>query len=148
MDSGGLMYFSLPGICSQASSPASSPLGLSLDQSFIEAFIPTEEAQSTAAGEIVVNATATGGTPPYSFSWTLTRESDDDNAFSINMGTTDRVTWDDAVITTTYTGPPDFEQDPPGNLPPTPASYSIFCVVTDDNGDQEGAGMSIDVQAE
>ena len=143
------MYFSLPGICSQASSPAGpAPLGLSLDESFIEVFIPTEEAQSSNEGEIVVNATATGGTPPYSFSWTLTRESDDDNAFSINMGTTDRPTWEDAIITTTYQGPPDFEQDPPTNLPPSPASFSISCVVTDDNGDQAGSGMSIDAQAE
>lgn len=142
------MYFSLPGICSQASSPASSPLGLSLDQSFIEAFIPTEETQSTAVGEIQVVAEASGGTPPYTYSWVLNRESDDDDAFSINMGTTDGRIWEDAVITTTYTGPPDFEQDPPGNLPPTPASYSIFCVVTDDNGDSEGVSVSIDVSAE
>ena len=142
------MYFSLPGICSQASSPASSPLEVSLDQSFIEAFIPTEETQSTAVGEIQVAATATGGTPPYTYSWVLNRESDDDNAFSINMGTTNKSAWDDAVITTTYTGPPDFSQDPPGNLPPTPASYSIFCVVTDDNSDSAAAGMGIDVSAE
>ena len=145
------MYFSLPGICSQASSPAGpAPLGLSLDESFIEVFIPTEETQSTIEGEIVVNATVTGGTPPYSFSWVLNRESDDDNAFSINMGTTNNADgrWNDAIITTTYTGPPDFEQDPPGNLPPSPASYSIFCIVTDDNGDSESTGMSIDVQAE
>lgn len=143
------MYFSLPGICSQASSPAGpGPLGLSLDESFIEVFIPTEESQSSNEGEIVVNAEATGGTPPYSFSWTLQRESDDDNAFSINMGTTDRTTWDDAIITTTYQGPPDFEQDPPTNLPPSLASFSVFCVVTDDNGDVASAGMSVDAQAE
>lgn len=136
------------GCTQQGASPASSPLGLSLDESFIEVFIPTEESQSSNEGDIYVTATPSGGTPPYSFSWTLARESDDDNAFSINMGTTDSDIWPDAIITTTYQGPPDFEQDPPTNLPPTPASFAIFCVVTDDNGDQASAGMSIDAQAE
>ena len=64
------------------------------------------------------------------------------------MGTTDEDRWADAIITNTYQGPPDFEQEPPTNLPPTPAAYSVFCVVTDDNGDTASAGMGIDVSAE
>ena len=134
------------GCIQQGSGPA--PLSLSLDVSFIEIFLVTEESQSSPEGEISVTATASGGTPPYSYCWVLNRESDDDNAFTLNMGTTNDARWSDAIITTTYQGPPDFEQDPPTNLPPTPASFSISCVVTDDNGDQAGSGMSIDAQAE
>lgn len=134
------------GCAQQGSGPA--PLSISLDESFVEIFLVTEESQSSPEGEISITATASGGTPPYSYSWVLNRESDDDNAFTLNMGTTNSDRWSDAIITTTYQGPPDFEQDPPTNLPPSPASYSVFCVVTDANGDQENAGMGIDASAE
>ena len=143
------MYLGVAGACAeQAANAGPGPLGLSLDESFIEIFLVTEEAQSSNEGEIVVTASATGGTSPYSFSWLLNRESDDDDAFSINMGTTNDARWEDAIITTTYLGPPNFATEPPSNLPPTPASFSIFCVVTDDNGDQASASMTIDATAE
>jgi len=133
------------GCAQQGSGPA--PLEVELSEDFIEISIFTEESQSTNPGDIEVNCIPTGGTQPYQFQWVLNRESDDDNAFSINMGTTNQSKFL-PTLTTTYTGPPDFTQIPPGNLPPTPADFSIFCIVTDDNGVQESAGMGINVSAE
>lgn len=134
------------GCAQQGSGPA--PLEVELDQNFIESNIFTEEGdQSTNPGDIEVNCFPSGGTQPYQFQWVLNRESDDDNAFSINMGTTNQSKFQ-PTLTTTYTGPPDFEQDPPANMPPSPAEFSIFCLVTDDNGVQASSGMSISVTAE
>lgn len=134
--------------CAQQGSSGSSPLEVELDQSFIQIDLFTEESQSSEPGQIEVTANAIGGTPPYSYLWSINRETDDDNAFSINMGTTNQDRWGDAIASTTYQGPPDFTQIPPGNLPPNPASYSIVCAVTDSLGDQVVGSMAIDVSAE
>ena len=140
------MYIALTGTAAQGS--GSGPLGLSLDETFIELSIPTEESQTSASGEIVVTATATGGTPPYEYAWSVFRFEDPSSAFTHNIGTTDEAMWGDATITTSYQGPPNFEVDPPTNLPPDPASYTMVCVVTDDNGDTAGATMDLSVTAE
>ena len=98
------MYIALMGTTQQGSGPA--PLSLSLDVSFVEIFINTESSIFAEEGEISIAATASGGTPPYSYSWVNNRETDDDNAFTLNMGTTNEGKWADAIITTTYQAHP------------------------------------------
>ena len=111
-------------------------LGISIGVNASDPFIDTAVSQSSGAGEIDMQATASGGVTPYSFSWTLVSENDPTNSFSINLGTTNNAdgTWNNAVVTTTFSGPPG-----PGNDPPPPAEFQIRCTVTDGAGSTASA---------
>lgn len=130
------------GCAEQGSGPAA--LALSLEPTNVDIIIDTlGQGQSSISGEINVTATASGGTTPYAYAWTLNSENDPTNSYSINMGTTNAANWNDAVISTTFQGPPG-----PGNDPPPPGAFTIQCEVTDDDGTTTQATMNISVEAQ
>lgn len=113
-----------------AHSKGPAALAVSITVNTADPLIDTAGSQTSGAGEISMTASASGGDGSYSYAWTLASENDPQNAFSINMGTVNAASWNDAIVTTTYTGPPG-----PGNDPPIPAEFTIRCTVTDGNGD-------------
>lgn len=117
-----------------AHSKGPAALAVSITVNAGDPMIDTAGSQTSGAGEIDMVATASGGDGSYSYAWTLVSENDPQNAFSINMGTVNTANWNDAIVTTTYTGPPG-----PGNDPPIPAEFTIRCTVTDGNGDTASA---------
>lgn len=117
-----------------AHSKGPAALAVSITVNAGDPMIDTTGSQTSGAGEIDMAATASGGDGSYSYAWTLVSENDPQNAFSINMGTVNTANWNDAIVTTTYTGPPG-----PGNDPPIPAEFTIRCTVTDGNGDTASA---------
>ena len=135
------MYIALMGTAAQGSgAPA---LALSLAPTSVDIVLETLGAgQSSNSGEISVTATASGGTTPYAYAWSLNSENDPTNSYSINMGTTNAATWTDAIVSTTFQGPPG-----PGNDPPGPGGFTIKCVVTDDDGTTVEATMDVSVDA-
>ncbi|MBK37959.1 MAG: hypothetical protein CMB45_03105 [Euryarchaeota archaeon] len=114
-----------------AHSKGPAALSVSIAINTADPLIDTAGSQTSGSGEIDMVATASGGDGSYSFAWTLLSENDPQNAFSINMGTVNRSSgaWNDAIVTTTFTGPPG-----PGNDPPLPAEFTVRCTVTDGTG--------------
>ena len=112
-----------------AHSKGPAALAVSITVNAADPMIDTAGSQTSGAGDIDMVASASGGDGSYSYAWTLVSESDPQNAFSINMGTVNTANWNDAIVTTTYTGPPG-----PGNDPPIPAEFEIRCTVTDGTG--------------
>jgi hypothetical protein len=127
-----------------AHSKGPAALAVSITVNLSDPFIDTGGGQSSGAGEIDMQATASGGDGSYSFSWTLVSENDPTNSFSINLGTTNNAdgSWNDAVITTTFTGPPG-----PGNDPPPPGEFEIKCTVTDGTGTTASAIETVRAEA-
>jgi len=126
-----------------AHSKGPAALAVSITVNLADPIIDTAGSQTSGAGEIDMVASASGGDGSYSYAWTLLSENDPSNAFSINMGTVNTANWNDAIVTTTFTGPPG-----PGNDPPVPAEFAIRCTVTDGNGDTATANelTSVDSQ--
>lgn len=113
-----------------AHSKGPAALAVSITVNAADPLIDTGVSQTSGSGDIDMVASASGGDGSYSYAWTLVSENDPLNAFSINMGTVNTANWNDAIVTTTFTGPPG-----PGNEPPVPAEFTIRCTVTDGNGD-------------
>ena len=132
------MYLGVAGACAeQKANSGSSPLALSLtDPSPVVITTPPGVPAPilSNAGDISSTATASGGTTPYSYSWTLLEIDDLDGVISINtQGTTNNATYNDAIVETTFTQP---APPAPPNPPSTPANYRVSCTVTDGNSDQ------------
>ena len=132
------MYLGVAGACAeQKANSGSSPLALSLtDPSSVVINAPPGVPAPilSNAGDISSTATASGGTTPYSYSWTLLEIDDLDGVISINtQGTTNNATYNDAIVETTFTQP---APPAPPNPPSTPANYRVSCTVTDGNSDQ------------
>ena len=129
----------LPTMFGCAQQGSGSPLAVAVsDPSDLEIGVSPNSLPGTtsASGEISSTATASGGTPPYVYSWTLSEQLDTDNAFSIaSQGSpTDQPTYNSATISTTYTNPPPPPPPDPPSFPPAPATYRVTCQVTDQNG--------------
>jgi len=128
-----IVYLGVAGACAEQAANASTPLSLSIS-SFAEPLIITVVPGASPPflsnqGEIASTATASGGTTPYTYAWTITEIDDPDGAFAINaQGTTNAATYDTAIVETTFTVPSPPAPPPPA---PIPATYEVECNVTD-----------------
>lgn len=124
--------------CAQQGS--GSPLAATVsDPSDLQIGVTADSAPGTtsASGEISSTVTASGGTPPYVYSWSLSEQIDADSGFSIaSQGSpTNQATYNTATISTTFTNTtPTPPPDPPPPPPPSTATYRVTCMVTDQNG--------------
>lgn len=129
-----IVYLGVAGACAeQAANAGGTPLSLSISQPTDPLVIPLPPGAPpptlSVAGDIVSTATASGGTTPYTYAWTLTEIDDLDGVFAVNtQGTTTNATYNDAVIETTFTQPP---PPAPPNPFPVPGVYQVECTVTD-----------------
>ena len=132
-----------------AVAPASTPLSVSITQPTDPVVIPIAPGAPpptiSAPGDIVSTATASGGTTPYTYSWTLTEIDDIDGVFAVSrQGTTTNATYNDSQIETTFTQPA-----PPAPLNPLPAPgfYEVECTVTDGASNTATAIAQFSVEA-
>lgn len=135
-------------INSYAVAPASTPLALSITVP-AGVNIPVMPGMPgptlSNAGDVTSTATASGGTTPYTYSWSISEVNDLDGVFAVNsQGTTTNATYNDAIIETSFTQPP---PPAPPNPPPVPATYRVSCTVTDGNSDQVTATQDFQVDA-
>ena len=129
----------LPTMFGCAQQGSSSPLAVAVsDPSDLVIGVSADSSSGTTStpGEISSTATASGGTPPYVYSWTLSEQLDLDNGFAIaSQGTTNATTYNTATISTTFTNTsPAPPPAPPPPAPPLQATYRVTCQVTDQNG--------------
>jgi len=87
---------------------------------------------TTANGDIIMTATATGGDGSYSYSWAVTEQGDTNNILGgnlilVNPGTQNAATYDDSNIRALDTGLTQGD-------PPIEALYTYTCTVTDGTG--------------
>lgn len=130
----------LPTMVGCAQQGSGSPLAATVSTPsdlLIPVFADSSPGTTSAAGEISSTVTASGGTPPYVYSWSLSEEVDAEGGFSIaSQGSpTNQTTYNTATISTTFTNaspaPPPAPPPPP---PPATATYRVTCQVTDQNG--------------
>ena len=110
--------------CAQQGS--SSPLSLSASfqaAEILELPGPAGSTQDSSAGQVDVLGSASGGSTPYSFAWTVTELSDQGNCAVLAAGTQNVANY------TTLT----FRSVVPANAfdPPVEAAYRLRCTVTD-----------------
>ena len=134
----------LPTMFGCAAQGSASPLALSIsvpDPLFI-GIAPGQSGATSNAGEIVSQATATGGDGSYSYSWSLIELGDPDNVLSVaSQGTTSNALYNDATISTSFA-----QTNPPSNPPPFPGGYRVSCTVTDGTGTQVTQVADFDVE--
>ena len=129
------MYLGVAGACAEQAANASTPLALSLTSpSDVTLNVPPGVNGATStAGEITSVASASGGTTPYSYAWTLIEVTDATDEYAVSsQGTTTNATYNDATVKTTYNNPLPPTPPPP---PPPPATFRVSCTVTDGNSD-------------
>ena len=101
------------------------PLSLStqfnVGEGFLEIPAPGGQTIDTGAGDIDVTGTASGGTAPYSFAWTVTELSDNVNCAVLAAGTQNVANYNSLTLRTVIPSPPD----------PAEAQYRLRCTVTD-----------------
>ena len=80
---------------------------------------------NTNAGECDFSAVVSGGTPPYSYSWSVTEISDSGNCAVLSAGTQNAARYNDLTFQTVVpsSGPPEAQ-----------AEYRLDCTVTDSAG--------------
>ena len=119
--------------CAQQGS--SSPLALTIQENQDPNLVvpgPAGTTQQTNAGEVDVTGIASGGSPPYSFAWTVTEIADNGNCVVLAAGTQNAAQYNTLTFQTVI---------PTGFPPETQADYELECTVTD------SAGASVQVQA-
>ena len=134
----------LPTMFGCAAQGSASPLALSVSvpDPLAIGVAPGQSGATSNAGEIVSQATATGGDGSYSYSWSLTELGDPDNHLSIaSSGTTNAALYNDATIATNFA-----QTNPPSNPPPSPGGYRVSCTVTDGTGATATATANFDVE--
>ena len=103
------------------------PLALSVafnvGEGFLEVPGPSGTTQQTASGQVDVSGSASGGTAPYSFAWTVTEISDQGNCAVLAAGTQNVANYNTLTFETVLPANP-FD-------PPVEANYTLRCTVTD-----------------
>jgi hypothetical protein len=144
------MYLAVAGACAEQEAGSGSPLAATVSTPSdlqIPVFADSSPGTTSAAGEISSTVTASGGTPPYVYSWSLSEQVDDEGGFSIaSQGSpTNQATYNTATISTTFTNPsPAPPPAPPPPPPPAAATYRVTCQVTDQNGAGDTVSASQD----
>ena len=119
--------------CAQQGS--SSPLALNIQDNVDPNLVvpgPPNSTQQSNAGEVDFTGVASGGSPPYSFAWTVTELADGGNCVVLAAGTQNAAQYNTLTFQTVI----------PGGIPPeTQAEYELECTVTD------SAGASVQAQA-
>lgn len=126
------MYLAVAGACAEQEANASSPLSVSISNNNGDGsgvLIDTLSGPNSPAGQIDFTATASGGSGSYTYTWSITEISDPDGVFSVgSQGTTTNTSYNDAIISTTYSNPP---PPAPPNPPPIQGTYRVECEVDD-----------------
>ncbi len=130
------MYIALMGCAQQGSS---SPLALTIQENQDpNLLVPgaSGSTQQTNAGEVDVTGIASGGSPPYSFAWTVTEVADGGNCVVLAAGTQNAAQYNTLTFQTVI---------PSGFPPETQAEYELECTVTDSAGASVQAQIPINV---
>ncbi len=119
------MYIALMGCAQQGSD---SPLALNVqEQSDLNLIIEgtAGSTQQSLSGQVDVLGTASGGTPPYSFAWSVTELLDQGNCVVLAAGTQNVANYNTLT----------FQSVMPSGFPPElQAEYELECTVTDSAG--------------
>lgn len=102
-----------------------SPLAVSVafnGADIVENAGPGGNTVDSGAGQVDLTATASGGTAPYSYAWSVVETSDNGNNSILALGTTNAAQYNTLQIRTVLGG---------AGSPPTEAQYQITCQVTD-----------------
>ena len=116
-----------------------SPLAVSVafnGADIVENAGPATQTIDSGAGQIDLTATATGGTAPYSYSWSVLETSDNGNNSILSLGTTNAAIYNTLQIRTVL---------PAISDPPTEAQYLITCQVTDSATDTVSGAETVTV---
>ena len=112
--------------CAQQGS--SSPLALVIQENRDPNLViigPAGTTQQSNAGEVDVTGIASGGSPPYSFSWSVTEIADNGNCVVLAAGTQNAAQYNTLTYQTVI---------PSGVPPESEAEYELECTVTDSAG--------------
>ena len=132
------MYIALMGCAQQGSS---SPLALTIQENAdtnIVAPGPGGATVNTNAGEADFTAVASGGSAPYSYSWSVTELADSGNCVVLAAGTQNVAQYNTLTFQTVV---------PSGGPPEASADYEITCTVTDSAGASVSAQVNVAVLA-
>ena len=125
--------------CAQQGS--SSPLALTIQENAdtnIVAPGPGGATVNTNAGEADFTAVASGGSAPYSYSWSVTELADSGNCVVLAAGTQNVAQYNTLTFQTVV---------PSGGPPEASADYEITCTVTDSAGASVSAQVNVAVLA-
>tara|TARA_B100001939_G_scaffold341617_1_gene351492 strand:+ start:632 stop:1048 length:417 start_codon:yes stop_codon:yes gene_type:complete len=117
------------------------PLALSIQENSdlnIVAPGPAGATVNTNAGEADVTAVASGGSAPYSYSWSVTEIADSGNCVVLAAGTQNAAQYNTLTFQTVVpsSGPPEANAD-----------YELSCTVTDSEGTSVAAQVNVAVLA-
>ena len=101
----------------------------------IELAAPAGNNADSAAGQIDVTATASGGTLPHAYAWTVAELSDSASCISILAAGTQNVARYDSLTLRSLTQAG----------APTSGQYRLTCTVTDGVGDTEAGFVTFDI---
>ena len=115
--------------------PLSISVAYNAGEGIIEAAAPAGLTIDTNAGDVDATGSASGGSAPYSFAWTVTEDSDQGNCAVLAAGTQNVAQYNTLTLRTVI----------PANAfdPPVEANYTLRCTVTDSTSATASATLNL-----